>query len=525
MTAGECGRSRRRVEDARFLTGQGRYVDDLAIPGQLYAHVLRSPHAHAAVLRIDTAAAAAMPGVAGVFTAADLRADGLGCLPCIARVPTVAPLIVPPRPALAEHRVRHVGDPVVLIVAETPPSRADAAEQVVVEYAILPAVVDAAAALAPDAPLLWEEAAGNLAFRFQKGERAAVDAAFAAAATTVTLALINNRVVPAAIEPRAAIASHDAARGAFRLLLSGQGVHSLRRQLAEDIFHVPLAHMHVVAPDVGGGFGVKNFLYPEYVLVLFAARRLGRDRRLDRRAQRGFRQHRARPRQPAPRRAWRSTPTGRFLALDVDTVANLGAAHVDRRPRQFDQRAGQRAWAAATTSRRSSCTCAAPTPTPCRSTPIAAPASRRPTTCIERLIDAAAARLGQRRVALRRRNLIAPFPHRTPHGDHDRRRPVSPTISRPALAARRPCRLCRAPRGSRRRGVFCAASASPAFSRPRAERRTSAPRSASRRTAASPWCSARNRTARGTRPAFRRSPPTCWGCRSTASATCRPTPR
>src|SRR3954447_10213951 len=176
---GPIGRSLRRLEDGRFLTGQGRYVDDMELAGQLHGVVLRSPHGHAAIEGIDIAAARAMPGVRGVFTAADLDADGIGALPCIAQVATVAPMIVPPRRALARDRGRHVGEPVAFIVADTSDQARDAAERIAVAYRPLPSVVDAMAALAAEAPLLWDEAPGNLCYRFERGDKAAVDAALA----------------------------------------------------------------------------------------------------------------------------------------------------------------------------------------------------------------------------------------------------------------------------------------------------------------------------------------------------------
>src|SRR5438445_10040257 len=160
MNGDHIGRSRRRLEDLRFLTGQGRYVDDIDLPGQLHGIVLRSPYGHAVIDGIDTVAARTMPGVRGVFTTADLDADGIGPLPCIAQVATVAPIIVPPRRALARDRVRHVGDPVAFVVADTTDQARDAAEQIAVAYRPLPAVVDAMAAIAVEAPLLAEEAPG-----------------------------------------------------------------------------------------------------------------------------------------------------------------------------------------------------------------------------------------------------------------------------------------------------------------------------------------------------------------------------
>src|SRR5689334_9469580 len=239
MDEAHIGRSLRRLEDQRFLTGRGRYVDDIDMPGHLHGIVLRSPHGHAAIDSIDTAVARAAPGVRGVFTAADLEADGIGALPCIAQVATVAPMIVPPRRALARDRVRHVGDPVAFVVAETREQARDAAERIEVAYRPSPAVVDATAALAAGAPLLWDEAPGNLSYRFERGDKAAVEAAFAKAAHIVEIELVNNRLVVAPIEPRAAIGQYDAAADCLELLLTGQGMHSLRQQLADAVFHMP----------------------------------------------------------------------------------------------------------------------------------------------------------------------------------------------------------------------------------------------------------------------------------------------
>jgi carbon-monoxide dehydrogenase large subunit len=405
------GRSLRRLEDDRFLTGQGRYVDDLALPGQLHGIVLRSPHGHAEIEGIDTAAAGAMPGVRGVFTAADLEADGIGKLPCIAQVATVEPIIVPPRRALAHDRVRHVGDPVAFVVADTGEQARDAAERVAVAYRPLPAVVDAAAALAAGASLLWEEAPGNLSYRFERGDKAAVEAAFAAAAHTVEIELVNNRLVVAPIEPRAAIGHYDAAADRLELLLTGQGVHSLRQQLAHAVFHVPPDRIVVRAPDVGGGFGVKNFLYPEWVLVLWAARRLGRPVKwLAERGEEFVSSAQGRDNHTSGRLAL--DQDGRFLALDVETVANLGAYLSTNGPGSSTNSpasamGGVYAIPAVFMAVRGAFT---------NTVPIDAyRGAGKPEAnyLIERLVDRAARRLALDPVALRRRNLIAHFPYRS----------------------------------------------------------------------------------------------------------------
>src|SRR5579864_1855101 len=324
MAEQQSGQSIRRLEDERFLRGRGRYVEDMIRADDTHGFVVRSPHAHAVIERIDTAAARSVPGVLGVFTEADLHADGLGPLPCVAKVNTLAPMIVPPRYALARERVRHVGDPVAFVVAESRIAARDAAELVEVEYRTLPSVVDGPAALEQGAPQLWAEAPGNLSYRFQKGDAEAARAALAAAARIVEIELINNRVVVAPIETRVGIGSYDSAADRYHLLLTGQGVHGIRDQLAESVFRVPPDRIHVVAPDVGGGFGMKNFLYPEWVLLLWAARRL--DRRIawiGERTEDFISSAQGRDNRTKARLALDAS--GRFLGLEVQTVANLGA--------------------------------------------------------------------------------------------------------------------------------------------------------------------------------------------------------
>jgi carbon-monoxide dehydrogenase large subunit len=411
MNEAHIGRSLRRLEDQRFLTGQGRYVDEIDMPGQLHGIVLRSPHGHAAIDGVDTAAAQAAPGVRGVFTGADLEADGIGPLPCIAQVATVAPMIVPPRRALARDRVRHVGDPVAFVVAETSEQARDAAELIEVAYRPLPAVVDATAALAAGAPLLWDEAPGNLSYRFERGDKAAVEAAFAHAAHTVEIELVNNRLVVAPIEPRAAIGRYDAAADRLELLLTGQGVHSLRQQLADAVFHMPSDRIVVRAPDVGGGFGVKNFLYPEWVLVLWAARRLGRPVKWI--AERGEEfVSSAQGRDNHTRGRLALDEDGRFLALDVETVANLGAYLSTNGPGSSTNSpasamGGVYAIPAVFMAVRGVFT---------NTVPIDAyRGAGKPEAnyLIERLVDRAARRLALDPVALRRRNLISEFPYKS----------------------------------------------------------------------------------------------------------------
>jgi carbon-monoxide dehydrogenase large subunit len=320
MTVPLSGQSMQRVEDERFLTGCGRFIDDIDLPGQAWMQVVRSPHAHAAIRRIDAEAARGMPGVLGVFTVPDL-AD-LGPLPCAVPVASLQPMIVPPRHALAQGRVRHVGDPVAFVVAATRSAARDAADAVLVEYEALPAIVDAMAALRDGAVQLWEQAPGNLSYRFQKGDAAEVQAAIAGAAHVVELELVNNRIVVAATETRGAIASHG--EEGFHLQFSGAGVHGLRTQLAGSVFRVPAARMRVSCPDVGGGFGVKNALYPEWVMLLWAARHLSRPVKWISERGEDF-VTTAQGRANITRARLALDADGNFRALDVSTVAELGA--------------------------------------------------------------------------------------------------------------------------------------------------------------------------------------------------------
>ena len=214
------GQPVRRKEDQRFITGAGRYLDDIRLPREAYAYVLRSPHAHARITSIDVAAAKAEPGVIAVLTGADAEADGIAPIPCLAPIPIkpgTAAQNFPRRPVLATERVRFVGDGVALVVAETPAAAKDAAECIAVAYETLPAVTDLAAAARDGAPQVWPEAPGNLNFTWEDGDKAKTDAAFARASRIVEIDVVNSRVVPNSMEPRGAIGVHDAAEGSYTL--------------------------------------------------------------------------------------------------------------------------------------------------------------------------------------------------------------------------------------------------------------------------------------------------------------------
>ncbi|MGC2202658.1 MAG: xanthine dehydrogenase family protein molybdopterin-binding subunit [Stellaceae bacterium] len=315
----------KRREDLRFITGRGRYLDDLAFEALAHAVVLRSPHAHARIERLDTRQAWTVPGVLAVLTAADARSDGLQPLrpTAEANVQTGEPFAFAPQPLLAEDKVRYAGEPVVVIVAETRAEALDAAEQVIVEYTPLTAVTTTAAARAPGAPEISAEVPDNLCFDWHTGDKAAVDAAFAAARHIVELELDNHRIVTNPMEPRGVIGLWDAERGRYTAYVSSQSIHATRDNTARAL-GVPASAVRFVAPDVGGGFGAKNFIYPEHALILWAARRIGRPVKWIATRSEGFlADHQARDHQAQA--ALALDANGRFLALRVSSLANAGA--------------------------------------------------------------------------------------------------------------------------------------------------------------------------------------------------------
>ncbi|MBO6864738.1 MAG: xanthine dehydrogenase family protein molybdopterin-binding subunit [Alphaproteobacteria bacterium] len=280
MTKFGIGQAVRRTEDLQLLTGAGQYTADVDWPQQTYAVAVRSPYAHAHILSMDTADAEAAPGVLAVITGEQMRADGVGPMASniIVTQPDGSKMVDPPRYALAEGKVRHVGDPVAFVVAETLDQARDAAELVMVDYDDLPAVTDTDLADADGAPLVYDEAPNNRCFTWEYGDEATADDGMAKAAHTVRLKLINNRIVVNSMEPRAALAAYegDAETGRYVLHTPTQGVHSVQRQLAQDVFGVDNSRMRILTGHVGGGFGMKIFLYPEQVCALYAARKLGR---------------------------------------------------------------------------------------------------------------------------------------------------------------------------------------------------------------------------------------------------------
>jgi aerobic carbon-monoxide dehydrogenase large subunit len=322
----EIGTPVRRREDYRFLTGQGTYTDDINRPGQLYAYILRSPHANARIASLGTDAAAKAAGVAAIYTGKDLAADGIGGLPCGWQIHSKdgSPMQEPAHPVLAVDHVRHVGDPVAVIIADTLAHARDAAELVKVDYAPLPAVTNASEALKPGSPQVFAEVPGNVCYDWHLGDPAAVDAALAKAARIVKLDLINNRLVPNAMEPRAAIGDFDRATGEHTLYTTSQNPHVIRLLMGAFVLHIPEAKLRVVAPDVGGGFGSKIYHYAEEAIVTWAAAKLKRPVKWTADRVESFMSD-AHGRDHATHVELGLDAQNKFVALKVSTIANMGA--------------------------------------------------------------------------------------------------------------------------------------------------------------------------------------------------------
>jgi len=320
------GASVRRREDARFLSGRGNYVDDINRPGQLYAVIKRADLPHATIKDIDTAAAAKSPGVVAVFTGADLAAENVGGLPCGWQIHNKdgSPMAEPPHPVLAVGKVRHVGDPIAVVIAESKQSAKDAAELLVIDYEELPAVAAMQDALKPSAPLVHDDVRGNLCYDWHLGDKASADAAFARADKVVKLELINNRLIPNAMEPRAAIGEFDPASGDFTLYTTSQNPHVIRLLMGAFVLHIPENKLRVVAPDVGGGFGSKIYHYAEEAIVTWAAGKVRRPVKWTAERTESFVSD-AQGRDHVTVAEMALDAAGNFLALRVSTLANMGA--------------------------------------------------------------------------------------------------------------------------------------------------------------------------------------------------------
>ncbi len=326
MTTDGIGAAVLRKEDRRLLLGAGRYTDDIQRPNQTYLHIVRSPHAHARIRAIRAESARAAPGVLAVLTGADLAAEKIGNLPTgwLIHSKDGSPMVEPPHPALAVEKVRHVGDQVAVVVAETRDQAREAAALLEIDYEELPAAGTIGKAIAPGAPLVWEQAKGNTCFDWHIGDPAAVKAAFAKAHQVVKLDLVNNRIIPNAIEPRAAIGEYDRATGDYTLHTTSQNPHLTRLLLGAFSFQVPEHKLRVVAPDVGGGFGSKIHHYAEEVLVLWAARKVGRPVKWTAQRSESFMSD-AHGRDHLAHAELAVDAEGHFLGLHVKETVNLGA--------------------------------------------------------------------------------------------------------------------------------------------------------------------------------------------------------
>ncbi len=411
-TPWRIGGAPRRVEDRRLLRGLGRYGDDIAAPGTLHAAFVRSPHAAARIGGIAAAPALTLPGVVAVFTAPDMA--GIAPLPClVARsLPGGAPMPRPPWHALAREAARHVGDAVAMVVATDPQSARDGAEAVMVDWEPLDAVTEAEAALAPGAPEVWPGLApGNLCFEFRLGDEAAVAEAIARAPHVVAFDARISRVCGTPMEPRVALAEYHAEDDRFTLTCGTQGPHSLRDLLAAAM-GIPVTSLRVVAPEMGGGFGLRSHPMPEMLCLLHAARALGRPVKwkADRSEAMLTDPH---ARDTHNRIELALDDAGRFLALRVTTIANMGAYLSTMTPHSSTNNLGGLA-GVYRTPRIAAVVRGAFTNTQ-TTAPYRGAGRPEATYAIERAIDLAAAKLGLDRMEIRRRNLIAKesLPYRT----------------------------------------------------------------------------------------------------------------
>jgi carbon-monoxide dehydrogenase large subunit len=412
MNAPLIGARIQRKEDYRFLTGAGQFTDDVELPRQTYAAFLRSPHAHAVVRSIATDRAKAASGVLAVYTGADLAAAKVGGLPCGWLITDVngQPMKEPPYPALAQNKVRHGGERVAVVIAETAAQARDATELIEVDYQVLPAVTDAAKARG--GPALHEAAPDNTCYVWSLGDKAATDAAFAKAAHVTKLDFVNNRLVPNAIEPRSANASYSRAEDGYTLYVASQNPHVERLLMTAFVLGLPENKVRVVAPDVGGGFGSKIYLYPEDVVVTWASKQLARPVKWTSDRSEAFLSD-AHGRDHVTSAELALDRDGKFLAMRVRTTANLGAylstfASCIPTILYATLLAGQYATPLIHCEVTAVFT---------NTTPVDAyRGAGRPeaTYVVERLVETAAREMKMDPIEIRRRNFIKSFPYQTP---------------------------------------------------------------------------------------------------------------
>jgi carbon-monoxide dehydrogenase large subunit len=414
MSATGIGASVKRKEDFRFITGKGNYTDDINRPGQAHAYFLRSPHAHAAISKIDTRAALKVPGVVAVFTGDDIATDKVGGLICgwMIHNKDGSPMAAGAHPALAQGKVRYVGDHVAVVIADSLDIAKDAAEKIRVDYDVLPAMADVADARKKGAPLIHDTCPGNRVYDWHLGDKAATDAAFKAAKHVVKLDLVNNRLIPNAMEPRAAIGDYDSGNDAMTLYTTSQNPHVARLVLSAFIGLAPEHKLRVIAPDVGGGFGSKIFIYAEETVCLWAARKINRAVKWTAERTESFLSD-AHGRDHVTHAEMAIGENGRVSAVRVATKANFGAylsTFSSSVPTYLyaPLLSGQYDIPAIYCEVEGVYTNTAPVD--------AYRGAGRPeaTFVIERLMEIAARQLGQDPAAFRKKNFIRKFPHQTP---------------------------------------------------------------------------------------------------------------
>ncbi|MGB9365812.1 MAG: xanthine dehydrogenase family protein molybdopterin-binding subunit [Xanthobacteraceae bacterium] len=414
MSATGIGAAVRRKEDFRFITGKGQYTDDVTRPGQTYIHFIRSPHAHAKIKSIDASAAKGMPGVLAILTGKDLADDKIGNLICGWAITSKdgTPMKMSAHPAIAADKANHVGDAVAVVIAETLDQAEDAAENVKVDYEVLPAVADPAKAQAAGAPLIHDVAPNNTIYQWHLGDQKATEAAFKSASHVTKLDIINNRLVPNAIEPRAAIGDYDAGNDALTLWNTSQNPHVARLVIAAFVGMAPEHKLRVIAPDVGGGFGSKIFIYPEEVVCLWASRKIRRPVKWVSDRSEAFLTD-AHGRDHVTHAEMAFDAEGKITALRAKTIANLGAYMST-----FSSSVPTYLYATLLSGQYGIANIYCEVDAVYTNTvPVDAyRGAGRPeaTYVVERLIEVGARELGIDPADLRKRNFIKTFPHQTP---------------------------------------------------------------------------------------------------------------
>ncbi|MBM3570297.1 MAG: xanthine dehydrogenase family protein molybdopterin-binding subunit [Alphaproteobacteria bacterium] len=414
MATNGIGAAVRRREDYRFLTGGGTYTDDIDRPGQVYAAFVRSPHAHARIKGVDKASALKVKGVVAVLTGADVAADKIGGLPCgwLIHSKDGSPMKEPPHPILAADRVRYVGDALAVVIADSLAAAKDGAQALKVDYQPLPAVASIAAAERAGAQTVHDDVPGNQCYDWHLGDKAAVDAAFAKAAHVTKLDIVNNRLIPNAMEPRAAIGEFDRATDSYTLYTTTQNPHVIRLLMCAFVLQLPESKVRVVAPDVGGGFGSKIFHYAEEAVLTWAAKKIGKPIKWTSDRAEAFLTD-AHGRDHVTKAELALDKSGKFLAMRVATKANMGAylsTFASSVPTYLYATllAGQYTTPVIYAEVKSVFT---------NTTPVDAyRGAGRPeaTYVVERLVEMAARELKIDPAEIRRRNFITQFPYQTP---------------------------------------------------------------------------------------------------------------